>query len=74
MKPVLYEDDCTPDAREYFDIDMVKLTGMNHVEFQNIAARTEKNDGMTVSYKYNQFVLEYSGDDPFYILYTEVDE
>jgi hypothetical protein len=73
MKPILYEDDCAPDAREYFDIAMIKITGMNHSEFEKIAIVTEKNDGLTLSWRYGKFILEYSGDDPFYILYIEDD-
>ena len=72
MKPILYEDDCAPDAREYFDIDMKKITGMTVTEFENAAVLTELDNGMIMQYAYGPFILEYSGDDPFYRLYKTI--
>jgi hypothetical protein len=69
MKPILYEDDCAPDAREYFEKDLLKITHMNIREFIDTGSFEEKDNGMTLTWQNAEFILEYSGDDPYYRLY-----
>ena len=68
-KYLLQEDDCAPDAREYFDKDMVRLTGMTTSEFQRHPDTVRGNDTEMHREEVNgDFVLSYDGDDPCYKL------
>jgi hypothetical protein len=71
-KYLAVEDDCAPDAREYFEKDLIKITGLNLNEFREKAIRiTEPSGHITdyfVKYEYNGFLLEFSADDPYYRL------
>jgi len=63
---ILQEDDCAPDAREYFNKDLKRLTGLSVGEMINIST-LERPDELTFQYIYaDNFCLEYCGDDPFW--------
>jgi hypothetical protein len=61
------QDDCAPDSMEYFEEQLVKEIGINSYKFK-LDAKFKEAD-MTLSWELNGYLLEYSGDDPFYILY-----
>jgi hypothetical protein len=52
MKYILEEDECAPDAREYFEKEMLKKFGITVKDFKEKGVKTE--DG----YEYNGFILE----------------
>lgn len=68
-KQLFQQDDCAPDSLEYFLKSFQKTTEMTMGEFVKKAELKTENDSMTMQWWYSKWVLEYSGDDPFYILY-----
>ena len=66
MKKIIQEDDCAPDAFEYFNIKFQEITGMDVYEFQEKAERND--DEMTIRYVLGKYILEYAAYDPFYLL------
>ena len=61
------EDDASPDAREYFWLKLKEkynLTSNHFFQYKGI----KLDDGMTLQWHYKDYILEYSGDHPFYIL------
>ena len=69
-KCLLQEDDCAPDAREYFIKDMKKKFKLNFTDFMKNKPKESDNE-MTLNYHHNGYTLKYSGDDPFYRLYKD---
>ncbi len=69
MKLLLQEDDCGPDAREYFIKEMKEQFDLSIHDFAKHGIRTE--DDLCIQYKLNGFILEYNNDDPYYRLYRE---
>lgn len=67
---LLREDDCAPDALEYFIKDMRQKFGLDFYEFTEKGIRTEP-DELTMKWRYNGYVLSFHGDDPFYKLEKE---
>ncbi len=65
-KIIISEDDCVPDAFEYFDKQMIKYTGMSTGEFKKAAVKVNFNMGY--EWRYGKFTLSWFGDDPFYEL------
>lgn len=68
-KVIAQEDDCAPDALEYFNKSMAKETGMNVEEFKAKAIKVEFKMGY--EYTYREFALSWYADDPFYLLERE---
>lgn len=70
MKKLLQEDDCAPDAREYFIEEMKEEYNIDFSDFFKNGIQTEV-DELCTQYRLNGFILEYNGDDPYYRLYRE---
>lgn len=70
MKPkyTIQEDDCDPDAREYFEKGLKEKIGISLSEFKENGILIEP-DELTMQWYYQGYVLEYSGDDPYYRVY-----
>ena len=66
---LLEEDDCAPDAREYFERDFLKMVGKTMREFEKVAHKRELDDGYAVEYCFGDLVLTASADSPWYKLY-----
>lgn len=71
MKYLLYEDDCAPDAREYFDKDMKEKYNIGLHDFKMLGRYVEVDNGMTLEWHLLGHVLEISADDPYYKLRKE---
>ena len=69
---ILMQDDCAPDAREYFEKDLVKITGMTIGEFQHQHGEPDMEDEMHMEWIHEDYVLSYDGDDPWYKLHKVV--
>lgn len=67
-KHLLYEDDAAPDAREYFDKDLLEKYGFTRRDFFERGERRETDDGLCVEYHLGEYILSFSGDDPYYKL------
>lgn len=65
MNYLLIEDDCAPDALEYFEKNFTKIVGLTIREFEALAKPMEDNEFGT---EYNGFVLEYFPEAPQYHL------
>ena len=63
---LVMEDDASPDASEYFWIEVLEKYNLTPDHFKGKSI--ELNDGMTLQWHYKNYILEYSGDHPFYIL------
>jgi hypothetical protein len=75
MKKKLFQEaDCTIDAFNYFNEQMIKETGLVLSEFKFEAERSLSEDCRCIMWKYKNYVLEYYIKDPFYILYKEEDD
>tara|TARA_Y100000310_G_C20701703_1_gene830599 strand:- start:4910 stop:5140 length:231 start_codon:yes stop_codon:yes gene_type:complete len=62
---LLQEDDCAPDAREYFEKDFVTIMGMNVRDFCNIATKQDTPEDI-VKYVWGDYYLEFSADSPYW--------
>ena len=71
MKYLLQEDDCAPDAREYFIEQMKEKFNLDFNEFKQKGKRIEP-DEMTLEWHYQKYVLSISADQPWYVLYRKV--
>lgn len=67
-KYILQEDDCAPDAREYFDKTLVELTGLTCAQFKKEATKVATHDKMAIKWLYGEYLLEFYGDDPYHML------
>lgn len=74
MKCLLQEDDCAPDAREYFFKDLENKFGLSYFDFHVSGEFQEVDDGMTLQWKYGKYILEISADDPYYKLRENEDD
>lgn len=63
---LLVEDECSPDAMEYFDSQLFKLTGLTLQDFFKNGERIE------FGYALNEYKLEYFPDDPYWRLSVEL--
>lgn len=71
MIKILEEDDCAPDAREYFAKDFYAKVGMLLSDFQRNAIAYTSVTG--IEWYKKPYYLRFSADDPFYTLYMEED-
>jgi hypothetical protein len=69
-KLVLQEDDCAPDAREYFIKRMREKFHLIFADFHELGMFKEPND-LCMQWYLDGYLLEYNGDDPFYRLYKK---
>ena len=65
---ILTEDDCAPDAREYFEKDFEKIVGTNLSEFQKNNPNSS-NDSCTFIWENDVYRVEYHADYPFLELF-----
>lgn len=70
MEKLLQEDDCAPDAREYFIKEMKEKYNLDYADFFTKGKYVEIDD-LCMQRHHDGFVLEYNGDDPYYILYKK---
>jgi len=66
-KYLLQEDDCAPDAREYFIKEMKSKYNLDFNDFKKHGVLHEP-DNLTMILEYKGFCLEYHGDDPVFKL------
>lgn len=66
---VLQEDDCAPDAREYFNKNFADLMGLSVKEFKGCSYREAIDEGRGIRWTRGDFVLEFHCEDPYYNLY-----
>lgn len=71
MIKLLQQDDCAPDSLEYFEKEFIKITKMNIKTFESKADYSLVDDGMTMRWELDDWILEYSADDPFYQLHEK---
>jgi hypothetical protein len=62
------QDECAPDALEYFEKSLVHITGYSLSEFKKAAKYTESHDGLHIEWQLDYWILEYDGDDPYHKL------
>ena len=67
LKLILQEDDCAPDAIEYFGHEFERITGLTVDEFKKKSFRAPLQDAFIYSHK--GYRLMFSADDPCYKLY-----
>lgn len=70
-KYLLMQDDCAPDAIEYFCKNLIEKFGITFMDFMERGTRSYP-DELTLEWRYKGYVLSFHGDDPFYKL--ELDE
>ena len=68
---LVMEDDASPDARKHFWQTISEKYNLHSDDFYP-STPIKLNDGMTLQWHYKGYILEYSGDDPFYILKSGV--
>ena len=66
-KYLLMEDDCAPDALEYFYKDLKEKFDLNFDDFIEKGVRSEP-DELSIEWRYKGYVLSFHGDDPFHKL------
>ena len=67
---ILQQDDCAPDAMEFFEREFpAKADGLTLEDFKRRAQYTSFLDGFESRWKYRNLILVISADDPFYALY-----
>ena len=70
---LVQEDDCAPDALEYFEKELIKLTGANVKTFREASTKNLNEFGDEVSYMWLNFELTSSADDPYWKLYEHIE-
>lgn len=65
-KYLLTQDEGSPDSMEYFEKELVRITGYGVEQFKKDSTRYE--DELHTEWLNGLWVLEYDGDDPFYKL------
>lgn len=68
---VLEQDGRAPDSYNYFKDEFKKIVGISILDFKKINKEKESDDGMRFNWESDEFILEYSGDYPFHILYSK---
>ena len=66
---LLIEDDCAPDAYEYFNKDLEKITGHTKKEFIQGGLCVKEKGGLGFSYQLHDYTIEWTQDDPYWKLY-----
>jgi hypothetical protein len=64
---LLSEDECAPDAREYFIKKMEKLFKLSFKKIKEAGTRVDP-DHATMEWHYQDYILSIAADDPFYKL------
>lgn len=62
----LIQDETSPDSMEYFEKELIRITGYGVEQFKKDSTRYE--DELHMEWRNGLWVLEYDGDDPFYKL------
>ncbi len=70
-EPFLQQDDAAPDSFRYFDMEFEKKVGLPVHEFKKMATH-RMPDELTLTWELGVFLLEYSGDHPFYRVYKAI--
>lgn len=73
LKLLLVEDDCAPDAREYFNKTMKEKYGVAIVDFHSHGTLEQKDD-TNFTWYYKGYILTNNDNDPYYRLYKEESE
>lgn len=73
MKKVLQQDECAPDSLEYFEKDFIKETNFSLRDFISKSELTTSEDKTTITHSFNEYVLKWSCEDPFWTLYKKQD-
>lgn len=68
MKLLLQQDDCAPDAGEWFWKEVWDWYGLEPKDFFDYGTNSHPND-TTMRWVARKFCLELSADDPYYKLY-----
>lgn len=67
---LLQQDDCAPDALEFFERDFPAAAGgLTLAEFKLRARREDFDDGFATYWYLGRLILSISADDPFYELH-----
>lgn len=70
MTLLLQQDDCAPDASEYFWMEVRQKYGLGYKDFQSVRDELlPDGDGICLRWEHGAYILEYSADDPYYKLY-----
>lgn len=70
MIKVCEEDECAPDALEYFSKAVEKETGVSLHYFKQTAVRTME-DEYEIKWEFGNYLLLIAADYPFYILFKK---
>jgi len=68
MKILLYQDDASPDNLEYFLDEFKSRMGYTLQEFKNKATKEVADEGYSIYWRFENYVLEIHADDPNYKL------
>ena len=66
---VLQQDDCAPDALEYFCANFKDLMGMPVEAFKKASLRETFDEGRGLRWTRGDFMLEFHCEDPYYQLH-----
>ena len=66
---ILQQDDCAPDALEFFLKDFEKMFSMTLQEFKKQALRREVDDGYEIIYTRDDIEVTIEAGDPWYKVY-----
>ena len=68
-RPWFRQDDCAPDALEYFLKDFLRKVGMSFREWCKLATVTHYDDGYYSQYVHGDVLVTIEAGDPFYSVY-----
>ena len=68
MKIILYQDDCAPDSRQYFEKKFLELLGETMNSFLDTAEHHSPDNDYTNYYRKGNYELSISADDPYWKL------
>lgn len=66
---LIQQDDCAPDSRLCFEHEMIERFGLSIMVFKSLGLRYERHEGITIGWRFEDFLLEISVEDPHYKLY-----
>ena len=69
MELLAIEDECAPDAEEYFNKRIKEKYNVTIKEIKKNGKYTLSDNELCMQWRYKSFTLEYNGDDPFHRLY-----
>lgn len=66
MERILSQDECAPDALEYFKKDFLKLFEVDFEDWKKSAIKSSPDEGYTMIWDKGNIQVIYSADSPYY--------